>query len=465
MAKKKLEFQIGANTSKFFAALARIQRAVRRLSTTLKTALKPATMLLGAINAISGAALTLGIRRLAAYGAELNHISSASGIAVGKLAVMKQAFLDAGLSEGDLRPTINAMQKFISESIDTLDSPKIKRAWERLKLDPRQLQQVSDPSKQFAILIGQLQQIPDLADRSAVAMQIFRTRGPQLLPINLAALQDAEASLGSLPRRMDKLHGSLERIDTILGRMKIKVHQFFAGFVDANIGKLESVMEGINRMDFAPLGERLARMLEHVFSSARQLIRLLFEGNLWKFLKHKILGLAHMIGHAISTALQSALKNISIRTPFGNKPLLSLPDQPSESAAAQSHFAKAAQLFKGARPVSESLTPQNPLYKLATFFKNLTKTPQTRNPRAFAADPNGFNPTPLTPQISAPIVSALQSIGGGGNIGQSSLPSIQQNTARANQLSAEHISISKEILENLTRPVRFGPSPPPTLNF
>lgn len=445
MANKTLQFTIGANARAFFRALARIRNAVRRLAAYLKTALRPLATLGGALSVASGAGAALGIRNLAAYGAELNHLSSATGIAVEKLAILRQAFIDAGASPQELGPAMSRMQQFLTESLDNPNTQRTRTIWENLGLDPRQLQKLS-PDKQFSAIIGNLHAIDDAARKAHTAQAIFGRSGIKLFPITTEGLADAEAALGSLPGRMGQINVQLERLDTIIGRAGAKVQQFFSGFSTPFLGKILTVAENLNRLDFAPLGEKVAHALQGAFEGVRGLVRLLFEGNLFKFLKHKLLGLAHLIGEAIGRAFTKALNGMQWGDFTFKAPE---PSKNKYDYRSTLEFEKADRIFKNAAPLPEIQNPTNPLQKLAAAFQGLFKPTKTKPfSKAFAIE--GIDAP--RPQLPAPVVGSLQTLGLGGRVAgvQATLPTIAQNTAKTNTiLSATHALILR-VADSLT---------------
>ncbi len=200
-----------------------------------------------------------GGRDIIKLGADLDHLSAQTSVAVGELLILKQAFEDNGISSDKLGKSINKMQRSIVEAGEGLSEPV--KAFEELNINIEDLKDLS-PSEQFDTIAKAIGKIEDPAARATAAMRIFGRSGAELQSLFLAGdIEDTARSLGMLPEVLERNSKELERIDTIMGRLSGKGRQLFAGIADQLSTELLGPLERLNSMDFTPIGQRLGALI------------------------------------------------------------------------------------------------------------------------------------------------------------------------------------------------------------
>jgi len=209
-----------------------------------------------------------GARDIIGLGADLDHLSTRTGVAVSSLSVLRQAFDDNGSSGERVGKTINDMQKRISEAAQGMGEGK--QALDQLGLSAETLIGLS-PEEQFEILSRKIASLENPADRAAIAMRLFGEAGAELMPLfrSGGALDDARASLGAMPEVLERNSVAFERIDTLLGRMPNKSRQVFAGVGDILSDELLKPLEAINQIDFTQFGQRIGAFIDLAIDAFR----------------------------------------------------------------------------------------------------------------------------------------------------------------------------------------------------
>jgi hypothetical protein len=263
--------ELSLRDSKFRKGL---KSAKTSLGNFAKSSVKAGAMVSGAM----GAALAFGTKKTIAYGAELDHMSSQTGLAVSSLIKIGQAYKDAGKDAGSAGKDIGKMQRAIFEAAEapgtTVDY------FADLGLSAEKLMAMS-PEEQFYEIGKALKETKNQTKQAALALQIFGRSGGQLLTVFKGTnLDDVNESLGRMPEIMEKFSGSMERADTLMGRLPNKSQQFFAGFTSGVIDQLLPALEKVDDHDFTTLGENLGK-------SIADGLAMLTDGTAWElFLLH-----------------------------------------------------------------------------------------------------------------------------------------------------------------------------------
>jgi hypothetical protein len=213
-------------------------------------ALKAGAVATGAM----AAGLVIGTKRTLAMGAELDHLSTQTGMAASSLMRIGQAYKDNGRDAGAAAKDIGRMQKAIG---DAVNNPDAEDPFKQLGLSAAKLVKMS-PERQFFAIGEAINSIENPALRAAAAMGIFGKSGAELITVFKGSnLEDVNRALGRMPELMDKFSGAMERADTLMGRLPNKSEQFFVGFTSGVVGQLLPALEMIDDHDFANLGESL----------------------------------------------------------------------------------------------------------------------------------------------------------------------------------------------------------------
>jgi hypothetical protein len=192
-------------------------------------------------------------------GAELDHLSTQTGVAVDDLMRIQQAYKDNGKDAGSAAKDINKMQKAIELASQDLGSESDPFA--KLGLSAKELLAMN-PTHQFYAIGAAIKSIQNPATRTARAMEIFGKSGGGLITVFQGSnLDDINLSLGKMPEIMKEFSAEMERADTLMGRFPNKSNQFFTGFTAGVIGSIIPSLEMINEQDFTQLGLNLGKSL------------------------------------------------------------------------------------------------------------------------------------------------------------------------------------------------------------
>jgi len=200
-----------------------------------------------------------GGREIIKLGADMQHLSQQTAVAVSDLIIIRQVFEDNGVSADNSRLAINKMQKSIIEAGEGLTEPV--KAFETMGISLDELKKKS-PAEQFVDIGNALAGIEDPAERATAAMRIFGRSGAELLSVFAGGdIDDTIKSLGSLPKVLELNADQLERIDTLLGRLPNKSQQLFAGLADQIGEQLLGPLEDVNNIDLTPLGQKIGAFM------------------------------------------------------------------------------------------------------------------------------------------------------------------------------------------------------------
>jgi hypothetical protein len=269
MAKSRSIGGIHASLSLKDGAFAKgLKRARAGLNKFGGMALKTGAIASGAM----AAGLVIGTKRTLAMGAELDHLSTQTGMAASSLMKIGQAYKDNGRDAGAAAKDVGRMQKAIG---DAINNPDAEDPFKQLGLSAASLVKMS-PEEQFFAIGQAINSIQDPALKAAAAMSIFGKSGAGLITVFKGSnLKDVEKSLGRMPQLMDQFSGAMERADTMLGRLPNKSDQFFVGFTSGIVGQILPHLEKINEVDFTTIGENLG-------SAIAQGLEMVTNGTAWE---------------------------------------------------------------------------------------------------------------------------------------------------------------------------------------
>jgi hypothetical protein len=260
-----LTYKIGGDTS----GLSRAVGSAKGLLTGLAGALKTGALAGGAL-AIGGlTTAVLGLKKALDLGGRLSDVSANTGLLAGEAMVLERAFADAGIGGEKLQATIQKMQKSIVEAGDGLITPK--RALDELGLSVSGLLKMS-PADQFAAIQSALAGLSDPAERSARAMQIFGRSGGELgaLFSNSSAMENAAESVGSQADILNQSADDFDRSADILGSVGDKIRGFFVGLASFINPVLLPVLEELNKIDLAKIGQSVGKTLMVIVEAFKQ---------------------------------------------------------------------------------------------------------------------------------------------------------------------------------------------------
>jgi len=216
-----------------------------------------------------------GGRDIIKLGAEAEHTSGKLGTTVKELMLFRQAAEDNGIAASSADMALQRFTRRLAEARQ--GSGELKGILEQYNI---QLYDSAGNARASGDVLRDLGAImestDDSAERLRIAFKAFDSEGAGL--VNLfngpgglnAALGDASESLGELPEVMQRNAGTLERIDTLIGRLPNKTRQVFAGIADEIATELIGPLERLDDMDFTGLGKSIGEGLGIGIEAIRQ---------------------------------------------------------------------------------------------------------------------------------------------------------------------------------------------------
>lgn len=242
--------------------LAQLDRATQGFGNLLRGVVAATAAYVGFRSAYGNA------REILTLGADLDHLSKQTGVAVADLATLRQAFADNGVDAKRVGKSVNDLQRRIADAARGMGEGK--QAMRDLNLEAAEVARMS-PADQFDLIGKRIASIENPAERTAIAVRLLGESGVELMPLfqSGGAIDDARESLGQLPSVLQRNSVEFERIDTLLGRIPNKSRQLFAGLGDQLAGYLTQPLEALNRIDLTGLGQRIGGFISIGLESIR----------------------------------------------------------------------------------------------------------------------------------------------------------------------------------------------------
>jgi hypothetical protein len=205
--------------------------------------------------------LAAGIKNVLDIGGALSDLSSRTGVAAGELRVLQEAFKQNGLSADQVGTTINKMQRALVEAGQK--GGETARAFDTLGLNLDGLRAMSS-ADQLQTIGNAIAALPDPAARAAAAMQIFGRSGGELLTLfsNSGALSNAARTIGLQADLLTKNANIFDRASDILNSVGAKLEGFFVGVADQVVPAIMPLLEKIDGLDFAALGQKIGSAIQ-----------------------------------------------------------------------------------------------------------------------------------------------------------------------------------------------------------
>lgn len=220
-------------------------------------------------------------------GGRLDDLSKRTGETAGKLLLLENAFVEAGLSADQVGAVINKLQNFMVDAANGGDRQRAAMA--ALGISMSELE-AKTPTEQMGVFARAISGIQDPTARAAAASEIFGEKlGGKLLPLLTEfdpALQNARDTLGSLEEVMDKNAATFAAAGDTIDRVKGKMAAFAAGILSETIPALGDLGKSMEQVDAAGLGETIGKILSPAlrdFTRDLQIISLVFDEITKKF--------------------------------------------------------------------------------------------------------------------------------------------------------------------------------------
>jgi hypothetical protein len=183
---------------KITADTSQAERKIKDLKSALKDLDKVSGLVGGALTALAaaGAGLAIAFKSVADGVGELADIGKALGMTAQQLGYLQQSAQLAGVGADELNAALFRLRGNIGDALVKGTGPA-NDALKRLGLSVKELS-VLPADQQIAKITEQLRQIPNPAERSALAMDLLGKQGPRLLEVALAAktIKDEAEAMG-----------------------------------------------------------------------------------------------------------------------------------------------------------------------------------------------------------------------------------------------------------------------------
>jgi hypothetical protein len=192
-------------------------------------------------------------------GAELDILSTRTGVASDELARLGRALDNTGASGDMLGPVFDRMNRAIAEASD--GGGAAGEALAKLGINIQDLKTLS-PEQQFEKIGTALSSVADRSERADMAIDIFgRGSGTRLLRLfedYPGAIDQANRQLGIFPSIMAEMSASFEAVSTEMNAAREKVVEFATGILSRMMPAIEAIATGLASIDAAALGQKLA---------------------------------------------------------------------------------------------------------------------------------------------------------------------------------------------------------------
>jgi hypothetical protein len=214
----------------------------------------------GLFAGINAAAFGLGLKKAFDAGGALSDLSAATGAAAADLAVLQQAFADAGVGADAVGPSVAKLQRNIAEAAG--GNKTAAEAFARLGLSAGQLSGTGAAGQMKAVGAA-IAAIENPSARASAAMDVFGKKGAALLAVfsNSGAFDSAAAAVGGQAQLLEKNAGLFDDISDKLAQTGLKVQGFFVGVADRVAPVLKPLLDGFASLDLAGLGQQVGDVI------------------------------------------------------------------------------------------------------------------------------------------------------------------------------------------------------------
>ncbi len=226
----------------------------------LANVVKNSVLGLGVAGAAAGGALGVGIKKALDLGGQFSDVASQIGSTAGRAQMLSAAFENNGLSVEQMTTSINRMQRALVDAVDK--GGETQRAFDAIGVDASTLID-GDPIGAFEKISEAIQTLDSPTERAARAMQIFGRSGAalQVLFDDPEALKNAREQIGTQADLLDESAAQFDRASDILGGVGKKFSGFFVGVGSEIVDQILPILETVNGIDLAPIGQRLGKAL------------------------------------------------------------------------------------------------------------------------------------------------------------------------------------------------------------
>jgi hypothetical protein len=256
MANDSIIFGIGGDTSGLQQSLNRATSAVSAATSKMasggfKQLLAPLAGVVASVGSVT--AVMAGMKGALDLGGELTDLSNRTGVAVESLYGLRQGFKDAGVDAEKLGPAVNKMQKALSSAVGGGKEADVLKS---MGLDPQSLASM-DSGQAFAQIGNAIAQLPNSTERAAASMALFGKSGGELLQVFMDPAFKNAGNISETAKLLGQNAGIFDKASDSLGRVGPKLQGLFVGVASGMTGLLDSLANGIDRVDLTTLGKNL----------------------------------------------------------------------------------------------------------------------------------------------------------------------------------------------------------------
>jgi hypothetical protein len=219
----------------------------------------------GAVAAVAGAFATLkvavdSVKNFANFAGEVSDLQAKTGLAIGPLLVLRQAFENAGIGGEAMAGAVRKLQQNLVNASE--GSGEAVAAFSKLGINFADI--INLPVDQQIEIVGRaINSLQGDAQKTAAAIDVFGKSGANLLAVfkDSAAIETARAQIGGLAENLGTSIGALDKLsDAIQAAEKNKGFQFLAGFAQGFSGDIEKAADAINKIDLSESGKAMGEI-------------------------------------------------------------------------------------------------------------------------------------------------------------------------------------------------------------
>jgi hypothetical protein len=274
MAGESIRFNASLNTAGFDSGAARLQQVAAATSgkvsasfasmgASIAGVIAPFVGLYAAVNSVKNA-LDMGGR--------LNDLSKTTGETAGNLAILERAFDNAGVGSERMGMAIASMSNFMTDF--QTGSKTASATMDRLGLSMADLAGKS-PIEQMRVFMAAIADIQDPALRTAMAMDVFKKAGKEIVPLAsdfAGELANATAELGSTSRLLTENGAALDDLgDKLTNSVGNKLTELAVGLAAGATGANDFVT-ALSKIDAAGFGEKLGNSIRAAFAAPQEYV-------------------------------------------------------------------------------------------------------------------------------------------------------------------------------------------------
>jgi hypothetical protein len=290
-----LRVNIGLNSAAFMSGIKGVTSAVSGMTSRITALAGKASMALAAIGApLSAGAFAVGIKDALDYAGGISDVAARTGIAAGEIAVLQQAFKDAGLGAEQVGTSVAKMQKALVEAAQ--GGKEQSEALAQIGLSANELLRLS-PSEQFEKMGKAIGSLANPAERSAASMKLFGKSGAELnsLFADPEAMAKARQRVGAGAQGiLNRQAGNFDNISDSFAAIGTKIRGFFLGVADALEPALTKLAGILDSIDLAGWGQKVGNVLVSAINIFTNAIK---QGKVWELIG---LGLRIAFGEAVN---------------------------------------------------------------------------------------------------------------------------------------------------------------------